>query len=272
MQGSVRLTAGEQRAVPYNVSSTTAKGDVVAYQTEKEIRLRWPATDEDKVIFSVGRPQPLFAALKKAFAPKNLKDLTSMIDKDLYTDQHNWQTSDPVLTPDGARLLFATNAGTGAGAAGNCTWCLISVDTKTGELAPLSKLGVLYGRVPHISQISPDGKKLLLVTSLHSSAVENPCQVYVIDLLTQAQREYLWADAKLKKNENLTSLVDGACWSPDGRYLAASVLYYDTSVALKSENWQPKDDDYSLDLFSVATGKIVKKIKGGHLPSWAMVE
>lgn len=264
---------GRFSPLPFAVESTSHDGSVVAWRTEKEVRVHWPSTGKGQVLFSVGHPQPLFDALRHALFPKNLKELTGTLDLSLWRDSRNWGIGPPALSPEGRRLYFAVNAGSGLGAAGNTTYCFLTADLKRGSLAPWSKLGVMFARLPHVCEVSPDGRRLLLLTSFHVSAAENPCQADIVDLYTQKSREMLWADGRLKKNPNLTSLTDGACWSPNGRYVAVSVLYYDAQAAFKElgkGDWQPRDEDFTLTVFNAITGAVLLRFPGGHAPSWSL--
>jgi hypothetical protein len=97
-------------------------------------------------------------------------------------------------------------------------------------------------------------------------AVDNPSAIYVVDLLTQATRN-LVSRAPQRKND--TNLVDGVAWSPDGRFVAASLLFYAVADVLRKENWEPRPGDYTLFVFDAATGRVVRRIAGAHRPSWS---
>ncbi len=266
--GSVRFQDGRAEAVPYDVASASRDGSVVAFQTDKEIRVRFTATGAEKTIVSIGRPEPLFAALHRAKYPSRIADLVKAIDRDLYREQINWTQGPPALSPDGQKVYFATNAGTGAGAAGNTTWCWMVADVGTGTMLPLSKLGVYYGRVPHFAQVAPVGERLLTLTSLHDNAVVNPCAARVINLLNQTELELLWADRQLRDNQHLTNLTDGACWSPDGRYVAVSVAYYDSEKALRTEDFELEPGAWKIVIHDAATGRLQRTVPGGRQPTW----
>jgi len=66
-----------------------------------------------------------------------------------------------------------------------------------------------------------------------------------------------------------TNLVDGVAWSPDGRFVAASLLFYDVADVLRKENWEPRPDAYTLYIFDAATGRVVRRIPGARRPSWS---
>ncbi len=258
-------TTGRLQRLRFPVHSASQDGRVVAFVTEKEIKVGWPGTGQERTLFSVGRPQPLFAALKNARRPDKLSDVTNT-DPELWRSSRNWQIGAPALSPDGATVFFATNLGGGMGASANTSFCFFAANVKTGSLSVLSRLGVFFGRVPVECQVSPDGKRLLFLLSQHSSAVENPVFAHVADLLTQQSREILRAEPERKRQANLT---DGAAWSPEGRYVAVSNLYYDVATVLRTENWEPRDDDFTLLIKDAATGRTVRRIPGARQPSWS---
>lgn len=264
---------GGLTAVEFDAESLSADGRFAAYRTEKEIRVRDLVGGADRSLASMGRPQPLFDALARAAAPRQVEDLRRSIEPSLYKDQYNWGFGPPTVSTDGRRVWFACNFGTSLGASGNTQYCLVAADIATGQLAVLSRLGTFYGRLPDCQLASPDGGRLLLLTSFHDSAVRNPCQAYVVDLPTQAKRELLWADKQLQANPELVNLTAGACWSPDGQHLAVSVYYYDAEKLLKTLPDDLSDFDiapaerFQLQL-RTATGRLVRTIQGAQWPSW----
>jgi len=244
-------------------------GSKVAYATANQIILRDAPTAKERVLFDVRRPAPMFAALKRARNPKNVTDLlTEASDLDV-KDTHNWQLSDPALSPDGSRLYFASNAGTGYGAAGNGQFALFAVNLKTNTLSVLSKLGTNFGRPPHIFRVSPDGKRLLVATSVHSSAADNSCFAYVVDLLTQNSREVF--TGVLPGSKNKANFLDSAVWSPDGKYVALSGYFYDAEKAMtsKDEGSDPEPAQYTTGIVDAATGRLIRTIQGATSLGWA---
>lgn len=267
--GRYDVASGGYTPLPFGPMTCDATGGLVCYQGEKTIEFNRPATGETKVIFSIGRPQPLFDALKKAKWPAKLKALTDAIDPELYKDQYNWGFGPPALTPDGERVFFAVNAGVGLGATGNTSWCLVVATVADGALLPLSKLGCHeFGRLPHILEVSPDSRRLLMVTSFHNNAVENPCQAYVIDLHTQEAKELLWSDKRLEATPNLVNVTSGACWSPDGKYVAVSAAYYDGVAAIQAQDFELKDANFVLTIYDAVTGEVVRQLPGLQQPVW----
>ncbi|MBI5830870.1 MAG: PD40 domain-containing protein [Armatimonadetes bacterium] len=249
-------------AAPLTLS---ADGEQAAWRTDKAIRLRNTGTGAERDLFGIGRPEALFASLRSARYPKRLADLTKSIDADLWHDASNWQLTSPALMPDGKRLFFATNAGTSAGAAGNCTWCLFAADTADGKLAPLSGVGAQYGRVPHWLAVSPDSRYLAYLDSYHDSALSNPCGLHLTDLLTQADRELLWAGHDTEKE---ACVSDEACWSPDSRFVAVSVAWYEPRKLIEAEATEIPAGLFNLLVYDVATGRAVLTVPGGRQPSW----
>lgn len=254
--------------VPTSVSND---GKRVVYFDYVAIRVRDGNSNKERVIFSPKQPQALFNAIKSGKNQKKLRDFADMIDPQLWKSDTNWAVSTPALAPDGSRLYFASNAGTGQGAAGNSTWAIFAADLKTGKIAILSTLGPQFGRMPDSFKVSPDGKRLLAVVSVHSSAVDNPCYALVVDLLTQKSREIL---ANVPESKGKSNMTNGACWSPDGKYVAISAYFYDvaklTAQLSKNENIEePSDSAFTLYIKDAATGRTVRRIKAATLPSWA---
>ena len=266
--GRFDVPADAYTPLPYRPLTCDAGGGLIGYQGEKTIELNRPASGETKVVFSIGQPKPLFEALQKAKFPAQLKDLTDAIDPELYKDQNNWGFGPPALTPDGERVFFAVNGGVSLGVAGNTTWCLVVSTVADGAILPLSKVGTFYGRLPHLLQVSPDSRHLLMLTSFHNNAVENPCQAYIIDLYTQQMHELLWSDKRLMAIPNLVNVTSGACWSPDGQYVAVSASYYDGEAAIKADNFELEDDSFVTTIYDAETGTPVRYLKGAQQPAW----
>jgi hypothetical protein len=225
-------------------------------------------TATERTLFSPASPRPLFAALAKAKRPERMRDLTDT-DPTYQRDPDNWVIGKPALMPDGKTAFFATNGGQGMGAAGNTQFGFFAADLSTGGLAALSKLGTFFGRVPHECLVSPDGKRMLFLSSVHNMAIDNPTGVFVVDLPTQAYR--LLTEPGRRDD---TNLIDGVCWSPDGRYIAVSATYYNVEAALKASRAsdtfsEPRPSDYVLFIKDAATGRTVRRIPGAIRPSWS---
>ncbi|HEX8834142.1 MAG TPA: hypothetical protein VF719_08070 [Abditibacteriaceae bacterium] len=237
-------------------------GSVVAYATEREVRVRWPGRNTERVLFSIKKPAPLFQALNSAASPAGVRDLREAVDESLWREVWNWDLGGLAITPDGSRIFFASNAGTGSGAAGNTTWCYFAADVATGKLYALSKLGTFMSRIPHRVVISRDGKKLLCEMSTHVGGAQNPSTICLIDLPTQKTR-------MLQMNTRMdTNIVSGVALSPDGKYSAISAYYYNAQDVLRRPTFEPRQSDYTLYLVDNTSGKVVRHIAGASWPSW----
>lgn len=239
-------------------------GKWLAYAGKTELRVREVANGKERLLFSTTKPQPLLEAFKRARHPKNLKDLTDTVSPDLWKDSEEWRVGSCVFAEDNSRLFWACNAGVGAGAAGNTTWCWFATDLKTGRIAVLSKVGAQYSRLPSEAQLAPGGQKLVYAASIHASAIENPVSVSILDLLTQKET-YLEGLSDFKKYD--TNLISGLCWSSDGRAVAASAYYYKLDDVAKIGNWQPRNNSFTLYIRDLSN-RTLKKIPGAVSPSW----
>lgn len=252
------------------VESASRDGSVIVYQTNTGIAARTGGgTGPEQALLHVGRPAPLLDALRRARFPKNVSNLTNPDNADLRREARHWAWGAPTVTPDGKTVFFATNAGTSQGAAGNTTFCFFAADPATGRLSVLSRLGEHFSRIPDVCRVSPGGDRLLYVTSTHHNAAHNPSTLLVVNLPTQTlvRSSYLEPPAGLKDASNL---VDGACWSPDGRFVAASALFYSVAgIGKKMEaGWEPRSRDFVLTVYDVATGRALRRIVGATRPSW----
>lgn len=264
--------SGSLKPMPQGELSLSRDGKLLAISQSKELRVRDLKTGREHIIFNVARPQIVFEALKRAKYPQKIKDLNDTIAPELWKDASLWNFGSCAFAADNSRLFWTCNAGTGAGAAGNTTFCWFSTDLKTNRTDVLSKLGAQFSRLPYDVQLSPDGKKLLYGESVHSSAIENPVSVSLLDLLTQKET-YLEQLTDNKKAD--MNLVNGFCWSPDGRAVVASAFYYDSATAWKKQeelskkeqSWQPRDADYTLFIRDLKN-RTLKKIPSAVSPSW----
>lgn len=252
--------------IPRRPDDVSRDGRTIAFSNQTSISVR-DARGRERVIFSINKPQALFNALKTARKPAGVRDLVGGIDPELWKQSRNWTLSEAALAPDGSRLYFAANGGTSMGAAGNTTYCIFSYDLKTNKLAVLSTVGALFGRSPDTFEVSPDGKRLLVASSVHSSAAENPYFVLVIDLLTQKSRELL---TTLPEAKNDSNLMDSVAWSPDGRYVAISAYFYNVEAITRNGfQWtEPKDKDWRVFIQDATTGKTVRRLRGIRELSW----
>ena len=246
---------GDYSRLAFLPESFDLSGQKVGYATETEVRIHDLRTNKDRILFSVNKPQPLFAAIKRAKYPKKISEVINGQSDDLWQKPINWQITAPAIAPDGSRAYFASNAGTGYGAAGNGTLGLFSYNLKTGVLSIMSKVGTQFGRPPEL-RLSPDGKRLLIVSSVHSSAIDNSSYALVIDLLTQNTRELLY---QMPGAKNKANIFGGAAWSPDSKYLAISSNFYDSEKMMNQPdgNWpEPTAKDYKTTIFYAGTGEI----------------
>jgi WD40-like Beta Propeller Repeat len=264
--GTYEPASDRVRRVRSGADSASRDGRVLAFATDREIKVRWPASGKERTLFSIGRPQPLFAALRRARHPEKLRRLIDEVRPALWRQSRNWQLGRPALTPDGKTVFFAANAGSGMDDAGSSAFCFFAADVATGKLSVLSRLGILLGRSPRQCQVSPDGQRLFFVMPSKISAREEWRHAYLVDLRTQDPREILHADPN---HAAQMSLMDGACWSPDGRYLAIAVLYYDRQTAFARAAWEPRAEEFVLRIEEAATGRTVCQIPGARQPSWS---
>ncbi|RYX84553.1 hypothetical protein EON83_09385 [bacterium] len=249
--------------------SFDATGRTMTYSSENQVLVRNIASGQERVLFDIRKPAPMFAALKAAKYPKKVEEFLPTTMGDLSSETRNWQLSSPAMAPDGSRLYFASNVGSGFGAAGNGSFALFAVDLKTYKLAVLSQVGTNFGRPPHIFQVSPDGQRLLMASSVHASAADNSCFVEIIDLLTQKSREVFLG--VLPGSKDKANFLNSAVWSPDGKYVAVSGYFYDPAKAMDDYNgsWaEVKPTQYTTGIVDAATGKLVRTIKGATNLSW----
>lgn len=212
--------------------------------------------------------------------------ILSAVEEEIWSEESHWALSGVSLTPDGKELFFAANAGTGLGAPGGTNWGYFAVDLATRKLNVLSALGSLSGRMPEVAQVSPDGLRLAFMNVGHGGYFVNPRPVYVVDLLTQQSRELLNGPGNHEGECNLTA--GPLCWSPDSRYVALDVLYYDVqgipaesetirswipgrgrSRAVSANEWKPRINDYAVLIFDAATGRQVRELPAAHHVSWS---
>jgi hypothetical protein len=213
-------------------------------------------------VFTTGRPEPLLAALRAQAGLPGVRDFLAS-GADLRRDRGNWATSEPAVSPDGEAVYFASNVGIGMGASGNTSFVVFKADTARTRVIALGKLGPIDGRVPKLA-VSPDGRRLLVATSRHSSAVENPVYLYAVDLVTQKATELVMSDPRARGR---TSLVDGFCWLPDSRFVAVSAAYYTTYDAIHKPDFELRDADYTLYVKDASTSKTLRRVEGARAPS-----
>ena len=221
-------------------------------------------------------------AARAAFSPKNLQAALNVtqkvleVENEFYRNASNWWTGDPAVSPDGEAIYFSSNGGGGGGAAGNTSYALFKIDSATDRIVALERLkskeeeGDVGGRLPEL-QVSPDGKKLLMWSSYHSSAVENPSVLRVVDLPSSDTVGLIW-EPKIPENKAVdkefyfTNWVTAACWLDNntvaltGTLVDISSFYSDDStVDIKGPKYP---NEFSLYLLDAVTGKIKRTVKG----------
>jgi len=264
VQGNYHVAGNSFQAKSTSGAPPATAAHWVDESTDKAIIVHNLKTGQRIVIFSEAHPEPLFAAVRAARHGANVKDLSDEIDPTLWKDPNNWNLGNVIFTADGTRAFFTTNVGNGSGAAGNTSFGLFAYDLVKDKLGVLSRVGAQFGRLPNIFELSPDGLRLLMVVSVHNSALDNSSFATVIDLLTQKSREVLLNVPEAKLGTNFFS---NACWSPDGKYVAVSAYFFDANKV--TDNWSgPAAGDWITWIKSAASGSTVSRIQGGQSPSW----
>lgn len=266
--GTFTPATGQAASLKNRPASIDQNERHVAYSTESEIVVRDTRSGQSRVVFDLRHPEPMLDALKAAKSPKNVSELLPSSDDPLFKEERNWYLSDPALAPDGSRLYFASNAGTGTGASGNSSFALFAVDLKTNKLAVLSKVGTNFGRAPHIVVVSPDGRRLMFASSVHASAADNSCFVEIVDLLTQNSREVF--TRMLPDSKDKANFLDSAAWSPDSKYVALSGYFYNADKLMQEgHKWtDPKPAQYTMGIVDAGTGRVVKTMPGATSLNW----
>jgi len=204
-------------------------------------------------------------------ASLNVTQKTLLVDADTYKDVGNWWTGDPAVSPDGQAIYFSSNGGGSGGAAGNTSYALFKLDSATDRIVALPQPkraeGDVEGRLPQL-EVSPDGKKLLVWGSVHSSAAENPSFLRVNDLVNARSVSLEWEPKPpaLSAKSYFTNWVTAACWADantvalTGGLVDISSFYGDNPSADIAGPSYP--NDLSLYLLDAASGKIKRTVKG----------
>jgi hypothetical protein len=243
------------------IGKSADSGDWTVYATETEVRARNARTRVDRTLFDIKRPGTLLSQLRHAKSP----DLRSLASPDLIDDPLNWAISVPLIAKHRHTAYFLTNAGTGLGAQGNTTFCFVAVNLRTGRITVMDKLGTVFGRNPDVFALSPDERKLLIASSVHDSAADNSFVVLNVNLTTGKTVNLLSTDPEAKKKANI---VEGVCWSPDSRYIAVSVWYYDAEK-VSPDDFHPAP---SLEIKEASTGRTIETVKDFVSPAWMASE
>ena len=247
-------------ATPAPVESASDNG-WIAYSTDFQIHARNLATGDDRVLFDDRKPARLLAELTQLPAKNRVQDLTDGYDAETAKSVENWVLSTAVTSHDGRSVYFLCNFGTGEGAQGNATMGFVQADVRTGRLRLLDRLGVVFGRTPDVFDLSPDGKSLLVASSVHDSAADNSYVVLDVDIAIGKSVNLLATDAASTEQANV---VEGACWSPDSCQIAVSVWYYDVDKA-EEDSFNPRPN---LEIKDASTGGTVAVVKDFSQPSW----
>jgi hypothetical protein len=272
--GLFAAPANRYKASHVVVEDVAADSDWVSYSTASEVHARNMRSGVDKTLFSIARPRALLGSL--ANAGKAVKDLTDELDPSLAKDADNWAIGKTAISADGGHVYFLCNAGTSEGAQGNTTMCFVRVDVASGHLTVLGRMGTVFGRVPDVFALSPDQRKLLVASSVHNSAADNSEVVESVDIASGRTVDYLAKDTPHpqplsppgkgeQQDFTMANIVDGACWSPDSRYVAVSVYYYDTATLSDDSDLVP---DTRLEIKDADTGVTLRTVKHFARPCW----
>lgn len=191
--------------------------------------------NKERLLLTNRTPAPLDAALVAArIAPAKT------------APNRLWQFFTPTLTSNGNTVYFAAHDGTTASVR------LFACEIATGQLRlVLPDVGDGSGRQSNFV-LSPDNKRLLWERETGGARYSG--QVAVADLQTGRLLTIPGTAAK-----NRRTVTAGACWSPDGRYLAVAVGYFGSaSVPAR----------YDILVCETVTGKPIRTIPNAFGPSW----
>jgi dipeptidyl aminopeptidase/acylaminoacyl peptidase len=279
---SYSLTGGRVRTESSIVDSASRDGKVTAYADYEALVLHPGGSKGAEIVTSNDERAAVLAAVRTARRPAGLSRLRAAL-KEASGSGQTWAVSPPAVSPDGQAVYFACNAGAPMGASGGTTYAFFVRNVATGKVAALSGLGDFESlRMPEVCRVSPDGKRLLFVSTAHGSAIQNTRHLYLVDLPTQRSREVL-ARGYTEWDSNL---IDGEpCWSADGRYVAADVFSYridsETNAfrvrkpeggwgkTIEPDALKLTDRDYAVLIFDAGTGREVRRIPGAACPSWS---
>lgn len=267
-ENDAELDTATRQLVPLTCRADSASrhGALVTYVSGHEIRLRDLATGDDRLLFSCLRPAALWQALR-------LKGMTGEDQPPLSPTLSDWQLGEPALTPDGRTAYYAANAGSGFDSLGNTYSCLVACDTRSRALGVVAAVGWFRDAIRaydidyRLCLFEPNKRRLLVTsmcTSLCPSGACRQCFAQVVDLASGASRELLWSGKDLG---SWGSLVDGACWSPDGRFAAVSAAF---GRFTKDAREDPQDAaSFDVCIYDAATGRMAKRLPGASSPSWS---
>lgn len=252
------------KASESDARASSRAGEVTAWlDQDNRIHLAGGKTKTARVIFDP----------KKTDFWQKLSKKVLESDPSMANDPQNWWVSGLAISPDGEALYFALNGGNGGGAAGNTQYAYYKWNTKTDRATLLERLssskgdGNLDGRLPEL-WVSPDGKKILSLGSVHSSAAENPAFVDVLDLVAGKSTFLDW-EKFAKTFEQGTNQVHRPCWV-NANLVALSATSYDISKFFSSNgniNLPEDPKDFTLYFFDASSGKMLGKRVGASSPA-----
>lgn len=245
-------------------ASTSRDGEVtavrgsVASPEDVGVLLYGPGARPGTEVFTRRLPQNLMRALKASPQPA-LRKFLSDLDPRAQADDANWTVTAPQVTADGRHVYFASNVGSGVGSAGTTTSVVFEVDVAAVTVRALGWLGPLAGSVLEVRP-SPDGERLLVLVSRHTSNAGVTTLAYSADLRAKTAREVLNSSA----SRGTLAVLDSACWLADSRHLALSAAYPRPDELNEKNGFEPPTAAYTLFVKDAATGAAVGRVPGAR--------
>ncbi len=224
------------------------------FQTGKTIQVRDRRTGRTRVVFSYGQPGRLLKRLQ------GVPDYSP----DFQDGAEGWWLGGLSVSADGAEASFVTNAGSGSSAAGGNSYFIgaFSVGVRTGAVRLLSYC--VGCKSPYLER-SPDGQKLLFAYASHASAADNSWTGEVIEWRSGRTRELIFNTPEAAPT-GAANLTWGWSWSPDSKFIALAVNYYDP-VSYDFAESRLKHD-FKVYVRAIGTGAAVRVIPAARDPSW----
>jgi eukaryotic-like serine/threonine-protein kinase len=192
-------------------------------QGTKRFTQEWPSPDNEWVAYvSWALQEDLFIVHPDGSGMRQLTD-------DTVKDRA------PRWTPDGKRILFQSNRGTGR-------YEIWSIEPDGSGLQQITQKPANAGTGLWDPQFSPDGSRL---------AVDNEMGTFIVDLTKGIPA----SNAKALPAPGENSLFGVNSWSPDGKRLAGNLNH-------------PNVPNYGIVLFSLESGKYERLTDFGAAPSW----
>jgi len=214
-------------------------------------------------VFSTLQAQLLVSALNEQRGHESVARFLERVNPAAWGSPTAWVLGAPAVSPDGQAVYFATNLGTGQGPSGNTASLVFRFGVADGHTTALGRLGPILGRRPEI-RVSPDGTRLLVVTSAHSSAIDNSVYAYAVELATERSVELAMEGEAARGRANL---VSGFCWLADSRSVALSATYYTVQDIVRAGASEIRDEDFDLYVKSTITGGTLRRVEGARSPS-----